>query len=109
MEQAKRAHRKSAARILRPREEDYSAPLFCRRHVQSTTLRKVRGNEKGESGSLAPQPGLEPGTLRLTAECSTIELLRSKRTQTLSAETALDFITHAEKPRQQAAATLGRQ
>src|SRR5580658_6202062 len=27
---------------------------------------------------LAPQVGLEPTTLRLTAECSTIELLRSK-------------------------------
>jgi hypothetical protein len=27
--------------------------------------------------SLAPQVGLEPTTLRLTAECSTIELLRS--------------------------------
>jgi hypothetical protein len=26
---------------------------------------------------LAPQVGLEPTTLRLTAECSTIELLRS--------------------------------
>src|SRR6187431_1974195 len=29
--------------------------------------------------SLAPQVGLEPTTLRLTAECSTIELLRSAR------------------------------
>jgi hypothetical protein len=27
--------------------------------------------------NLAPQVGLEPTTLRLTAECSTIELLRS--------------------------------
>ena len=27
---------------------------------------------------MAPQVGLEPTTLRLTAECSTIELLRSK-------------------------------
>ena len=27
---------------------------------------------------LAPQVGLEPTTLRLTAECSTIELLRTK-------------------------------
>ncbi len=27
---------------------------------------------------LAPQVGLEPTTLRLTAECSAIELLRSK-------------------------------
>src|SRR6478609_1077807 len=35
-------------------------------------------------GYLAPQVGLEPTTLRLTAECSTIELLRSKATQILS-------------------------
>jgi integrase len=28
---------------------------------------------------LAPRPGLEPGTLRLTAECSTIELPRNRR------------------------------
>ena len=28
---------------------------------------------------LAPQVGFEPTTLRLTAECSTIELLRSNR------------------------------
>src|SRR5438876_10809005 len=27
---------------------------------------------------MAPRPGLEPGTLRLTAECSTIELPRSR-------------------------------
>ena len=31
--------------------------------------------------NLAPQVGLEPTTLRLTAECSTIELLRSKAGQ----------------------------
>jgi hypothetical protein len=45
-----------------------------------------RGATKGVSSngcvgnmglSLAPQVGLEPTTLRLTAECSTIELLRS--------------------------------
>ena len=29
-----------------------------------------------QAGSLAPQEGLEPTTLRLTAECSAIELLR---------------------------------
>ena len=32
---------------------------------------------KNEEFSLAPQLGFEPRTLRLTAECSTIELLRS--------------------------------
>ena len=29
--------------------------------------------------NLAPQVGFEPTTLRLTAECSTVELLRSKK------------------------------
>ena len=38
---------------------------------------------------LAPQVGLEPTTLRLTAECSTIELLRSNR-QVLSLHQRLD-------------------
>ena len=31
-----------------------------------------------EISEVAPQPGLEPGTLRLTAGCSTIELLRNR-------------------------------
>src|SRR5579871_1699138 len=31
-----------------------------------------------DKNNLAPQVGFEPTTLRLTAECSTIELLRSK-------------------------------
>ena len=35
-------------------------------------------------GLLAPQVGLEPTTLRLTAECSTIELLRSKMARAIS-------------------------
>ena len=38
-----------------------------------------RARKSVEGRSLAPQVGLEPTTLRLTAECSTIELLRSKR------------------------------
>ena len=33
---------------------------------------------------VAPQVGLEPTTLRLTAECSAIELLRNKRPHTVS-------------------------
>ena len=33
------------------------------------------------SKKLAPQVGLEPTTLRLTAECSAIELLRNERTR----------------------------
>ena len=39
--------------------------------------KSLRGKE------LAPQVGLEPTTLRLTAECSTIELLRSKADGTI--------------------------
>ena len=36
---------------------------------------------------MAPQVGLEPTTLRLTAECSAIELLRNKRPHIVSEET----------------------
>src|SRR5450755_1915400 len=36
-----------------------------------------RGYAEKKGLGLAPQVGLEPTTLRLTAECSTIELLRS--------------------------------
>src|SRR6478672_9421520 len=39
--------------------------VFCKGYVEKEGL------------NLAPQVGLEPTTLRLTAECSTIELLRS--------------------------------
>ena len=49
---------------------------------------------------LAPRPGLEPGTLRLTAECSTIELPRSMPTQMISAQSSLKFIAQSEKRRQ---------
>jgi hypothetical protein len=40
---------------------------------------EVFGNSWNQAMRLemAPQVGLEPTTLRLTAECSTIELLRS--------------------------------
>src|SRR5207253_10937593 len=30
-------------------------------------------------GDLAPEPGFEPGTVALTARCSTVELLRNAR------------------------------
>ena len=39
-------------------------------------VNNMEGN-RWENRDLAPQVGLEPTTLRLTAECSTIELLRS--------------------------------
>src|ERR1039457_6624800 len=38
----------------------------------------ARGYVDNKGLRVAPQVGLEPTTLRLTAECSTIELLRSK-------------------------------
>src|SRR5207249_6252276 len=72
------------------------APEFvrCRREAllersrTPLTLRSApEGSPKGDSSGtstksaeikeLAPRPGLEPGTLRLTAECSTIELPRN--------------------------------
>src|ERR1017187_4429525 len=40
--------------------------------------RQLKGPELSEKMKLAPQVGFEPTTLRLTAECSTVELLRSK-------------------------------
>ena len=50
---------------------------------QSVNKRKIRANLQqwkfgSDSSDMAPQVGLEPTTLRLTAECSAIELLRNK-------------------------------
>src|ERR1019366_10053107 len=44
----------------------------------ATTGVFTRGYVEKEGLKLAPQVGFEPTTLRLTAECSTVELLRSK-------------------------------
>jgi hypothetical protein len=44
--------------------------------VQNAAVNK-RARKSMEGKELAPQVGFEPTTLRLTAECSTIELLRS--------------------------------
>jgi hypothetical protein len=43
-----------------------------------TEIRLARGCFFNSVKRLAPRPGLEPGTLRLTAECSTIELPRKR-------------------------------
>ena len=51
------------------------------RKAQEDRWRQQQGRLGSERNSLAPQVGLEPTTLRLTAECSTIELLRSKAEQ----------------------------
>ena len=48
--------------------------------ISSTELNLYPGTQKDQifrSGLSAPQVGLEPTTLRLTAECSAIELLRN--------------------------------
>jgi hypothetical protein len=42
---------------------------------------------------LAPQVGLEPTTLRLTAECSAIELLRSDQAGNFATE--VDFTANS--------------
>src|ERR1700752_2630084 len=47
--------------------------------------------------SLAPQVGLEPTTLRLTAECSAIELLRKSTTLRISTrKTRAGFIANGQ-------------
>ena len=52
-------------------------------------------------GMLAPRAGLEPATLRLTAECSTIELPRNKaNTAEPIVRPKLQFITQPENLRQ---------
>lgn len=52
-----------------------------RKHGQLRGCGRREALTNGRGGvrrkGLAPQAGLEPATLRLTAECSTIELLRS--------------------------------
>src|SRR5690349_10694652 len=55
--------------------DDPTVRILCESPAY-TNLRKVIG-QAGQN-SLAPQVGFEPTTLRLTAECSTVELLRSK-------------------------------
>jgi hypothetical protein len=46
--------------------------------------------------SLAPEVGLEPTTLRLTAECSAIELLRSVLERGISTRCALIVIANTD-------------
>src|SRR5579883_3515561 len=63
------------------------APLRPRSHagrrkggMRALALRKfyeLQNEETRPGYDLAPQVGFEPTTLRLTAECSTVELLRS--------------------------------
>ena len=53
---------------------------FSRNHTFHMFSRNPQGQQKDlvfRPGFLAPQVGLEPTTLRLTAECSAIELLRN--------------------------------
>jgi hypothetical protein len=53
----------------------------------------IRGNNHKLLIYLAPQVGLEPTTLRLTAECSAIELLRSVQTGNFA--TVVDFTANS--------------
>src|ERR1700682_5075839 len=57
--------------LKRRKAREIRHPLLRNSHLESKAGTTARGNY------LAPQVGLEPTTLRLTAECSTIELLRS--------------------------------
>src|SRR6266403_2851434 len=50
--------------------------LLCTRNTQRKRLHNANTIDEGVT-DLAPQVGLEPTTLRLTAECSAIELLRN--------------------------------
>jgi hypothetical protein len=55
---------------------------FDRLAITNTTWQREKAdgiNSGGLCRFVAPQVGLEPTTLRLTAECSAIELLRNKR------------------------------
>ena len=49
------------------------------RGLTDENLPRLFSNTYTQNIKLAPQVGLEPTTLRLTAECSAIELLRNKR------------------------------
>src|ERR1035437_1920907 len=54
-----------------------------------------RGYVENKGLKLAPQVGLEPTTLRLTAECSTIELLRSSGVLSLKQTPGRGVKSHA--------------
>src|SRR5207253_8134895 len=41
-------------------------------------------------GDVAPEPGFEPGTVALTARCSTVELLRNARRDPVYRQTVAD-------------------
>src|SRR5207249_4492778 len=68
------------------------AVLLCQRPLHARPLPRARvrlaprppgvrdqAAAGGWSGRLAPEPGFEPGTVALTARCSTVELLRNAR------------------------------
>ncbi len=77
-------HQNFVAPVLRAAGLDFSQVAYVnllkwRTKASSGLARLYALSLSGRSGyGLAPQVGLEPTTLRLTAECSTIELLRSK-------------------------------
>jgi hypothetical protein len=76
---------KNCCAILRIMGQVYAHPL----RGQSQDTAAGGPDSAFEFCFLAPQVGLEPTTLRLTAECSAIELLRSVLAGTVL--TAFDF------------------
>ena len=74
-------------------------------NVGSELFTIVHNPEKGRGAKslkrLAPQAGLEPGTLRLTAGCSTIELLRNRQREPLDGGTL--SLTDPPSPAQRSA------
>ena len=61
---------------IRVRMGKFTKQSWPTRDAATYAFSKTCVGNKGVS--LAPQVGFEPTTLRLTAECSTVELLRSK-------------------------------
>ena len=67
--------------------------------LQQVQSSAALGNQKSNhfrDCSLAPRVGLEPTTLRLTAECSTIELSRIARRGTM--RSMVDSLLHTRAP-----------
>src|SRR5690349_3053698 len=69
-------------------------PLTC----ALTTRRRLNrwSDSDWRRNSLAPQVGFEPTTLRLTAECSTVELLRSKSMRLSSFNQSVDWSVNSD-------------
>ncbi len=56
---------------------DGRAHILTSEEIKKSEPRFQPGKRRSDYVDMAPQVGLEPTTLRLTAECSAIELLRN--------------------------------